>query len=97
MKKSYKIRQIQYIVAKREILVYSQLFFRNNTKVPIVYRQKSLFWLSNKNKTQNISKMKKYCIYTGRVRFILKNLNISRMSLKYLITSSFLVGFRKSS
>lgn len=77
------------------ILIYR--FIRLNFNFPFIYRQRCLLLLSKYNQKFNFNKLLNYCLETGKFRFILKNLKISRMSLKSFNSSSFLVGFYKSS
>ena len=94
---SFKIRKIQVKSLKKEISTLKNIFIKINCTIPFQYRQKSLLMLSRKNKKFNFSKTKKYCGITGRLGFNLKNLNISRMVLKELVSSLRLSGFYKSS
>ena len=49
----------------------------------------------NVNKTYNYNKLKKFCMFTGRIRFIIKTQKMSRMTFREMVTYGFLSGYFK--
>ena len=93
VKSKNKIKKIN----RGEISLTILSYIKSNTSIPFIYRQTSMLLLSKLHKNNNFSRIARFCVISGRSRFILKNLNFSRMFLKELISTGFLSGFYKSS
>ena len=83
--------------SRKESLNLILSFIRSNTSLPKIYRQQALIISSKKFKNLNFSKIPRFCLLTGKTRFILKNLHFSRMFLKKFMSTGYLCGFYKSS
>ena len=68
---------------------------KKNYKFNKTFRQKLMIKRYNVNKTYNYNKLKKFCMFTGRIRFIIKTQKMSRMTFREMVTYGFLSGYFK--
>lgn len=84
---AFKVKTIIKNSYSREISAKVLKFIHLNHQYPLAYRQKALLLQSSYSKKYNFNRSFNYCLETGKTRFILKNLKISRMSLKKFASS----------
>ena len=84
-----KIATKSYVKLKNiQILKKNYLFNKN-------FKQKLIIKAFNINKSYNYNKLKKFCVFTGRLRFIIKNQKMSRMTFRDNVSKCLLAGYFK--
>jgi len=68
------------------------LFIRNNFFIPTIMKQRCMLKIIKISKKFSLTYLKKFCIITGRVRFILSQTSFSRITFKELASSGLLLG-----
>jgi ribosomal protein S14 len=73
------------------------LFIRRNNFLALSLKQRGAYLLTKLvvNKNFPTSRLKRFCMFSGRLRFPLYNFKISRMLIKTYANYNFLVGIRK--
>ena len=69
--------------------------FKNSFKINNTIRQSVMIKSFKINKNFNLSKLKKYCIFSGRLRFVIKNQKVSRMFFRELVSQGLIAGVFK--
>jgi small subunit ribosomal protein S14 len=87
-----KLKYCVKISLKKQLL----LFIRNNTFLNGSLRQRSLNKLTEINKIFNLNKLKKFCIFTGRLRYVINQTKFSRMIFRELASRGCLCGVMKN-
>jgi ribosomal protein S14 len=72
------------------------LFIRNNQFLDYTFRQRSMNRLIELNKPFNFNKLKKFCIFTGRLRYIMNQTKLSRMVFRELSSKGYVFGVTKN-
>lgn len=88
-----KIKICMTIKYKHQILLY----LRNNFYTSLELKQKVFNCLIVKSKKYSFTKLKNFCIYTGRLRFILGNTKMSRITFKEFAAKGNIIGIIKLS
>ena len=68
---------------------------KKNYKLNKTIRQKIMIKSFNLNKNFNLNKLKKYCYFTGRLRFIINKNKVSRVTMRELVSNGYFSGFFK--
>ena len=94
-------KHIYYYRDKTKLCIKNFLTLKNlnsmkkNFKLKNSIRQKVILKSFKVNKNFNLSKLKKYCIYTGKLRFIIKNQKASIISFRELASKGKISGVFK--
>lgn len=94
-------KHIYFYRDKTKICVYNYFRLKNmrllkkNFKFNNTLRQRIIIKNFRINSKFNLNKLKKYCILTGRLRFIIKNKKYSRMVLRELTSKGYIFGMFK--
>jgi ribosomal protein S14 len=72
------------------------LYIRNNKFLTNSIRQRSMNKLITQNSFFNVNKLKKFCIISGRMRYILNETKFSRMIFKELCARGSIFGIMKN-
>lgn len=92
LKKDLKLRES---FVKNEILKMNLKSIAFNKILPLAVRQKAMIELDSLPK--DTSKMRNYCIATGRSRGLIKEFKVSRLIFKQLADNGEIPGIRRSS
>lgn len=78
-------------------LLYLKNFklIKKNFNIKNTIRQKTILKCYQKNNRLNIIKLKKYCILTGRLRFIISKYKYNRINFRELVSKNYLPGMYK--
>lgn len=91
----YYYRDKTKICTKKYFKLKYLAIFKNSFKINNTLRQSTMIKSYNINKDFNLSKLKKYCIFSGRLRFIIKNQKVSRMFFRELVSKGLITGIFK--
>lgn len=94
-KYSQKKKKLKFLNLNKELATGANLFLKKNTIVTKILRQKSSLLLD-----VNFffySKLFCYCLLTGRVRYTISKIFLSRQSFKQLLEKGSMSGFYFSS
>jgi ribosomal protein S14 len=93
--KYYYKEKIKYCV-KNSLKKQLLLFIRNNTFLNSSLRQRSMNKLTELNGSFNLNKLKKFCIFTGRLRYVINQTKFSRMIFRELTSRGSICGVMKN-
>jgi len=93
--KFYYRDRINYSLKNFFILILLKSM-RNNVLFTKSFRQRCANSLINFNNFFNINKLKKFCILTGRLRFVINQTKFSRMIFRELTSRGILFGVMKN-
>lgn len=71
-------------------------YIKNNTLINYRSRQKCISRFGFKFNSLSLHKLKIFCIFSGKSRFVMKKFKISRICIKENLNSGYMVGFYKS-
>ena len=98
------MKRHDYIFPKKYEKVYLNSFnsmilkyMRDNVSLNLEVRQKVYLNIMSINKKNTLSKLKSFCIMTGRVRFTITKLKVSRMLIKTFTGYACYSGMYKAS
>lgn len=94
-KHSYYYREKLKMCNRYHVKLKNVQILKKNYKFNKAFRQKLMIKRYNVNKTYNYNKLKKFCMFTGRIRFIIKTQKMSRMTFREMVTYGFLSGYFK--
>ena len=94
-KHSYYYKDKIKICVKFNIKLKNVQILKKNYKLNKTFKQKIIIKSFNINKTYNINKLKKFRVFTGRLRFIIKNQKMSRMTFRENVSYGLLSGYFK--
>lgn len=94
-KHSYYYREKLKLCTKYYIKLKNVQILKKNYKFNNTFKQKLIIKKYNINKNYNYNKLKKFCVLTGRLRFIVKTQKMSRMTFREMVTYGFLSGYFK--
>lgn len=71
-------------------------YIKNNTLIGYRSRQNCISKFSFKFNNLSLHKLKIFCIFSGKSRFVMKKFKISRICIKEKLNNGYMVGFYKS-
>jgi ribosomal protein S14 len=95
-KHKYYYREKINIVVKPLFKKFLLKAIKYNVRLSKSLRQRAMNKLINLSIAFNLNKLKKFCISTGRLRFIVKNSKYSRMVFREYASLGFLLGYMKN-
>lgn len=98
MKKfKYKFYLNYKFLIKSELKKNVLNFLKKNFLLNLKIRQKSTLLLNKNFKKNNKNKIKLFCLFTGRTKFVLKKIKISRLFFKKYSNRGYQIGIFKKS
>lgn len=91
----YYYRDKTTICTKKFFKLKYYKIFKNSFNSKNSIRQSIMIKAFKTNKNFNLNKLKKYCIFSGRMRFIIKNQKVSRMFFRELVSKGSISGIFK--
>ncbi len=94
-KHSFYYKNKTKICCKNLVYVKNFKILKKNFKIKNTLRQKIILKLYTKYNRINIMMIRKYCIFTGRLRFVTAGFKYNRLNFRELVSNNYISGMFK--